>query len=128
MTDRRFSARLPLTFGVAALIALVGGFVRALRFCATGSDLPRRLAMSMQLAFLYAAGFALLAITLRLPYYAQAKAFYVLSALLPLSLVASLGLAWVFERFSETRWLLLRTLYCGWLATLGGALILSFLG
>ncbi|MAC79431.1 MAG: RTX toxin [Rhodobacteraceae bacterium] len=26
MTDRRFSARLPLTFGVAALIALVGGF------------------------------------------------------------------------------------------------------
>ena len=111
-----------------ATLALLWGFLRALRFCTAGSDLPRRLAMSMQVAFLYASAFALLAITLRLPYYAQAKAFYILSALLPLSLVASLGLAWVFERFPAPRWLWLRTLYCGWLGTLTGALVLSFLG
>lgn len=119
-----------LSYGLAfpATLALFVGFVRALRFCVTGNDLPRRLAMSMQVTLLYAACFALLAISFRLPYYAQAKAFYVLSAMVPICLVASLGLAWVFERFSAPRWLLLRTLYCGWLGSLGGALVLSFLG
>jgi len=111
-----------------ATLALLLGFGRGLRFCATGNDLPRRLAMSMLLLFLYAACFALLAITLELPYYAQAKAFYVLSAIVPLCLVAALGLAWVFERLREPRWLFIRAIYCGWLGALAGALILSFLG
>ena len=52
----------------------------------------QRLAMSLQVAFLGAAAFALLAITLELAYYAQAKAFYVLSAVVPLALVGGLGL------------------------------------
>ena len=104
------------------------GFVRALRFCVAGSDLRRRLAMSMLVVFLYAACFALLAITFQLPYYAQAKAFYLLSAIVPLCLISALGLSWVFERFSEPRWLFVQTIYCGWLGSLAGALILSFLG
>lgn len=111
-----------------ATILLLAGFVRALRFCLDGSDLPRRLAMSWLLAFLYAAGFALLAITLQLPYYAQAKAFYVLSAMVPLCIVASLGLAWVLERLPAPRWLFVRTIYCGWLGALAGAIVLAFLG
>lgn len=111
-----------------ATIALFLGFARALRFCVSGSDLPRRLAMSMMVAFLYATCFALLAITFQLPYYAQAKAFYVLSAVVPLSLIAGLGLPWVLERLSAPRWLFVRAIYCGWLGTLAGALVLAFLG
>ncbi len=111
-----------------ATLALMLGFVRALRFCVAGSDLRRRLAMSMLVVFLYAACFALLAITFQLPYYAQAKAFYLLSAIVPLCLIAALGLGWVFERFSEPRWFFVQTIYCGWLGCLAGALILSFLG
>jgi hypothetical protein len=65
---------------------------------------------------------------LELPYYAQAKAFYLLSAIVPLSLVASLGLAWLLETASSPRWVALRMIYCGWLATLAGALVLAFLG
>ena len=84
--------------------------------------------MSLQLAFFAAVAFALLAITLRLPYYAQAKAFYVLSAVVPLSACAALGLAWIPERLPGPRWRPVRSLYAGWLATLVGSIILSFLG
>lgn len=111
-----------------ATVALALGFGRALRFCLRGDDLRRRVAMSLLVTFLYALSFALLSITLRLPYYAQAKAFYVLSAIVPLSVVAALGLAWVPERLTAPRWIAVRLLYWGWLGTLAGALGLSFLG
>jgi hypothetical protein len=111
-----------------ATLLLLVGFARALRFCGTGREAGPRLAMSLLIAFLYALCFALLAITLRLPYYAQAKAFYVLSAIVPLALVAALGLAWLPERLIGRRWLPLRMLYSGWLCTLAAVLVLSFLG
>jgi hypothetical protein len=107
---------------------LILGFGRGLRFCVRADGLERRIAMSLLLAFLSTLSFALLAITLRLPYYAQAKAFYMLSGILPLALVASLGLAWIPERLSAPRWLPLRVLYSGWLGTLAFVIVMSFLG
>jgi hypothetical protein len=83
--------------------------------------------MSLFVSFLYAAAFALFAITFALPYYAQAKAFYILSAVVPLSIVAGLGLAWALERLPDRAWPL-RMLYCGWLSMLAGSLVLAFLG
>lgn len=111
-----------------ATLLLGAGFARALRFCLHDEEPGRRLAMSLLLAFLCAGAFALLAITFQLPYYAQAKAFYLLSAIVPLSLVAGLGLAWPLEKRSSGRWLPLQMIYCGWLTTLSGALVLAFLG
>ncbi len=111
-----------------ATVLLFAGFGRAVAFAFREDEIGRRLAMSLLVAFLYAAAFALLSITLRLPYYAQAKAFYVLSAIVPLSVVGALGLAWLLERLSTPGWLPVRMLYSGWLATLAGSLVLSFLG
>jgi hypothetical protein len=111
-----------------ATLLLIVGFGRGLRYCVREEAAERRIAMSLLLAVLAALSYALLAITLRLPYYAQAKAFYALSGILPLSLVAGLGLAWIPERFSAPRWLPLRVLYWGWLGTLGAVILISFLG
>jgi hypothetical protein len=111
-----------------ATALLILGFGRGLRFCVRADGLDRRVAMSLLMAFLFALSFALLAITLRLPYYAQAKAFYTLSGVLPLALVAGLGLAWIPERLTAPRWLPLRVLYSGWLGTLACVIVMSFLG
>jgi len=111
-----------------ATLLLGVGFARAVGFALRGDGLRRRLAMSLLLVFLYAVSFALLAITLELPYYAQAKAFYALSAIVPISIVAGLGLAWPLERLRGPRWLPVRMLYCGWLTSLAGSIVLTFLG
>ena len=115
-----------LAFPATVLLAL--GFVRAVRFALRGSDVGRRLAMSLLVSFLYVASFALCAIALQLPYYAQAKAFYLLSATVPISIAGGLGLAWVFERLRSPRWIVVHTIFTGWLATLAGSIVLSFLG
>ena len=111
-----------------ATVLLVVGFGRAVHFALSDSDLGRRLAMSLLVAFLYTGGFALFAITLELPFYAQAKAFYLLSTIVALSIAAALGIAWTFESLGDSKWLPIRMVYSGWLCTLAGAVVLSFLG
>ncbi len=66
--------------------------------------------------------------TFRAPYYAQAKAFYVLSAVVPLSLVAGAGMSLIPEALSADRHRILRALYYGWLGALAGCLGLTYLG
>ena len=58
----------------------------------------------------------------------RAQAFYALSAVLPLSIAAALGLSLIPEYFAGPRFAAVRALYYGWLGTLAGALVLSFLG
>jgi hypothetical protein len=84
--------------------------------------------MSLLVAFLYTGSFALFAVTFELPFYAQAKAFYLLSTIVALSMVAALGMAWAYESLGDSKWMPLRMIYSGWLCTLGGAVVLSFLG
>ncbi len=110
-----------------ASLLLLAGALRAVRFCLTESDLGLRLAGCLLVVFAGVASFALLAITFQLPFYAQAKAFYVLCAIVPLSIFAGLGFAWPLERL-PSRVAPLRWAYCGWLATLAGCIALSFLG
>jgi hypothetical protein len=111
-----------------ATVLLVAGFGRAVRFALSDGDLGRRLAMSLLVAFLYTGSFALFAVTFELPFYAQAKAFYLLSTIVALSVVAALGMAWTYESLGDSKWMPLRMIYSGWLCTLGGAVVLSFLG
>jgi hypothetical protein len=66
-------------------------------------------------------------ISLRLPFYAQAKAPYVLASTLPFALCAAEGLGWLPRRFAHSKsrpWI---ALYFGWLATLACVIGLSFL-
>jgi len=111
-----------------ATVLVLVGFGRALWIAFREPDLHRRFAMALVTTTLYVVAFALFYVTFRLPYYAQAKAFYALSAVLPLSIAAALGLSLVPEHFAGTRFLAVRALYFGWLGTLAGVLILSFLG
>ena len=109
-----------------ATLLLGVGFVRGARRAVADPRLGWRHAATLLLAHLSLAAFSLFAITFQLPYYAQAKAFYVLSALLPLAFVGALGLAWPLERIPDRLWPL-RTVYAGWLGMLGGSIALAFL-
>jgi hypothetical protein len=115
-----------LAFPATVLVLL--GFGRALLIAFRDPDLHRRFAMALVTTALYVIAFALLYVTFQLPYYAQAKAFYALSVVLPLSIAAALGLSLVPEHFAGPRFLAVRALYYGWLGTLAGVLVLSFLG
>jgi len=110
----------------SVLIAL--GFVLAVRDSAREQDPGRRAALAMISSLVFLFGLALLAITLQVPYYAQAKAFYALGAVVPLSVLAGRGLAAPIEWLAGPDMALPRALYGGWLGLLVGLLVLSFLG
>jgi hypothetical protein len=73
-----------------ATALLVLGFARAARI-AFGPQGPLRAAWSFVLALTFAMGLALLALTLELPYFGQAKAPYLLGLVSPLAVAFALG-------------------------------------
>jgi hypothetical protein len=117
----------PLALPATALFAL--GFVRLVVQSLRDRSIARRLVLTMMTALPFVLSFSLLLITLRLPFYAQAKAPYVLATTLPLALCAADGLGWLPRRLvadaSSRPWV---ALYFGWLATLACMIGLSFLG
>jgi len=91
------SAGYLLALPVTGLLALGGAWLvrDALGLGRTGPSREprRRAALSMLLTALYAVGFSIFWLTLDLPYFAQAKAFYGLCALGPLALCFAVGTA-----------------------------------
>jgi len=115
----------PLAVPATALLFV--GFVRLVVQSLRDRSIARRLVLTMMTTLPFVLSFSLLLITLRLPFYAQAKAPYVLATALPLALCAAEGLGWLPRRLAETGarpWL---ALYFGWLATLACVIGLSFL-
>jgi hypothetical protein len=104
------------------------GLVRLVAESFTDPRPARRLVISMLTTLLLLLGYSLLLITLRLPFYAQAKAPYVLAATLPLALCGAEGIAWTAERLRGDRLRPLLVAYGGWLGMLAGTIVLSFLG
>jgi hypothetical protein len=119
-----------LAYWLAApsLLLLPLGFYRTLERARHDEDPRRRIALSLVAALVFVLSMALLLISLTTPYYAQAKAFYILTAVTPLSLVAAMGLAELPKRAAGRNFAVLRGLYFGWLATAAGVLALSFIG
>lgn len=116
----------PLAVPATALFGF--GFLRLLVESMRAGSNARRLVLTMMTTLPFVLSFSLLLITLRLPFYAQAKAPYVLATTLPLALCAAEGLAWLPRRLAATAarpWL---APYFAWLATLAGVIVLSFLG
>jgi hypothetical protein len=109
-----------------ATAVLVVGYGLALREALTETDMNRRCALSMLTALLFVMGFALVRVVISLPYYAQAKAFYAIAVIAPLSLVAAIGFTSVARWLADPRWAFLRPLYFGWIATLFGVFVLTF--
>lgn len=115
-----------LALPATGLLAL--GFALTVRAALRDPDPGRRMALSLVSTLVFVVGFALVYVTLPLPYYAQAKAFYGLAAIVPLAIVAAHGLAAIPGFFPGDRFLALRALYFGWLGALAGVLVLSYLG
>ncbi|TNF88501.1 MAG: hypothetical protein EP301_04815 [Gammaproteobacteria bacterium] len=111
-----------------ATLLLIAGFFRLLGQAFTHGGTRRRLALSLLLTTLYVLAFSLLLVTFRVPYYAQAKAFYVLSAIVPLAVVAASGLSLAPDLLKGKRYSILRALYYGWLGAAAGCIALSYLG
>ncbi|MFP6639633.1 MAG: hypothetical protein VCC04_05270 [Myxococcota bacterium] len=115
----------PLALPATALLAL--GYVRLWFASFTEEDPGRRLFLALVTTLLGLLAFSLLMISLELPFYAQAKAFYILPGLLPLSLVLADGLARAAEWCTQHGGNWLAALYFGWLGTLGGVIALTYL-
>ncbi|MFL2936565.1 MAG: ArnT family glycosyltransferase [Myxococcota bacterium] len=92
------------------------------------ADLGRRLYLSLLTSLLALLGFSLFLISLELPYYAQAKSFYILAGLLPLSLSLAEGLGWAAETMSKAQRPAVTGLYFGWLGLLAGTIAIAFAG
>jgi len=115
-----------LAVPATALLAL--GAVRGLRLALRDPDGGRRAAHSFLLTLSYTLLLSVLYMTLRQPDYGQAKAFYALAAIAPLSIFFALGCgavdAWLEERGAS--WA--RALLYGWLGAFCAALLLSYAG
>ncbi len=110
---------------ISVLIAL--GFARSLERAFRDPSRELRIAYSLTTALVFVLAFSLFFITFRVAYYAQTKAFYVLSVLPPLSIVAANGLAEIPTLLAAPRHRGWRIAYFGWLGMSAGVLALSFL-
>ena len=88
----------------------------------------RRLALGFLATASWAVSLAFLALTIQLPFFAQAKATYLLMLAGPLALAFAGGFAGVDGWLVGRGWLPARVLLYGWLAAFAGALLLSYSG
>ena len=114
----------PLALPATGLIAL--GYVRLAFGSLFEPDLGRRIFLSLVTCLLALLGFSLFLISLTLPFYAQAKAFYILAGLLPLCLALAEGLGRAAEAFTQENRPWFAGLYYGWLGLLAGTIILAY--
>jgi len=103
------------------LIAMFG-FARTVLLSFADPDPGRRTVWALFVTLMPVVGFSMLYLTLRLPYYAQAKAFYALCLLVPFSVTTTIG----FDTIVMGR--ALRVLLHGWLGLFFAVVALSFLG
>jgi hypothetical protein len=102
------------------------GAVRCAVLALRGRDPRRRAALSFLTTAAYAVGFAVLAMTVQLPFFAQAKAFYGLSVAAPLAVFFAVGAARCDEALVAPRWRPLRALFYGWLSMFAAVLFLAY--
>jgi hypothetical protein len=109
-----------------ATALLVGGGLRLLRETLGDGPARRRLALGFLATATYAVGLAFLALTLQLPFFAQAKAAYLLMLAGPLALAFAAGFAGLDGWLASRGWLAARVALYGWLAVFAGALFLAY--
>lgn len=109
----------------AAGIFLIG-LLRAVQIALKDKEANSRLIMAFLTISLYSVGLFILLSTLRVPVYGQAKAFYCLSAIGPISVIFALGFGIVNDWLALPRLLACRAIFYGWFGTLIGIIFLSF--
>jgi hypothetical protein len=110
----------------SALLAIGSGKLLERAFRA--DSLRARIAASFVLVVMVVLLFSLFIVTFRVPYYAQAKAFYVLVAIVPLSLAAASGVSVVDRALQSPRLGPLRAIFHAWLGTESAIIVWTYLG
>jgi hypothetical protein len=113
---------------VPATALLAGGGIGLVRETLGEGPVRRRLALGFLATASWAVSLAFLALTIQLPFFAQAKATYLLMLAGPLALAFAGGFAGVDGWLVGRGWLPARVLLYGWLAAFAGALLLSYSG
>jgi hypothetical protein len=111
----------------AAGIFLLGLF-KAIQMALKDRDSSSRLIIAFLIISFYSVGLFILFSTLKVPIYGQAKAFYGLAAIGPISVLFALGLDRVNDWLFSSRLLAVRAVFYGWFGTLIAAIALSFGG
>ena len=122
-----------LTYPLAlpATLAMAAGSARLWIGSLRDESPARRLVLSMLVTVLFVLAFSLVLISLRLAFYAQAKAFYLLCAGLPLAIAGAEGLGAVTRWTAQATGPGRRILHCawvGWMAALGTCIVAAHLG
>jgi hypothetical protein len=113
---------IPLSLSVVVGIGAL--FVRAFR----DEDMQVRITASFVVLIILVLLFSVFIVTFRVPYYAQAKAFYILGATIPLSIAAATGLSLIDDSLKASRAAYLRVPLHGLVGMAAGVIVLSFLG
>lgn len=111
---------------VPATVLMLGGAVRLATQMLGGGPPRQRLALGFLATSCWAVMLTFTALTLDLPYFAQAKAAYLLMLAGPLSLVFALGVREADAWLDGRGWTPARALLHGWLGTFAVTLLLSF--
>jgi hypothetical protein len=102
------------------------GLLKAVQMALKDKDPSSRLIMAFLIISLYSFGLFILFSTLKVPVYGQAKAFYCLAAIGPISVFFTLGLGMVNDWLSSSRLWAGRAVFYGWFGTLISLICLSF--
>ncbi len=111
----------------ATALCLLGA-MRSLRHAVAGADPRRRFAHALLLLCVWSLALAFFALTLQLPFFAQAKAAYLLPAAPALALWFALGTRSLDEALSRRGWTAARAALAGWCVLCAGTLYLGFAG
>jgi hypothetical protein len=109
-----------------ALAPMALGFASVAKCAFRSRDVRLGLLLSFLTSFLLVSFLALLFLTMEMPHYAQAKAFFGWGALTPLAVVSAAGLRATLDLFSRPRWWPARGIFYGWAGALVGMIVLSF--
>ncbi|MEE9606359.1 MAG: hypothetical protein V3U03_01365 [Myxococcota bacterium] len=109
-----------------ATALLLFGALRCVAIGLGDADARRRAAFSFLTATSYAVGFAILYMTVRLPFFAQAKAFYGLLLAGPLAVFFAAGAARLDGALAARGWLAARSAFYAWLFLFAVVLFASY--
>ena len=111
----------------AAGIFLVG-LLKAVQMALKDKDPSSKLIMAFLIISFYSVALFILFSTLKVPIYGQAKAFYFLAAMAPITVFGALGFGVVRDWLASSHLIVVRALFYGWLGTLITFIYLSFAG
>jgi hypothetical protein len=115
-------------FALPATGIFLLGLLKAVQMALKNTDPNSKLIIAFLIISFYSVALFIWLSTLKVPIYGQAKAFYCLAAMGPISVFGALGFGVVREWLMPSRYIALRALFYGWLGTLLTFIYLSYAG